>query len=99
MPVPSAGGTRRLGETVNAGRVSTRRPRSQAEPSSGDHAQLGPAWPGLLARPESARPSAYGRPAEVVVHRNRLMLKPITLSPAMHKGMRLYPDHLDNPYA
>lgn len=36
---------------------------------------------GLLARPESARQSAYGRRAEVVVHRNRLMLKPITLLP------------------
>jgi CubicO group peptidase (beta-lactamase class C family) len=39
-----------------------------------------------------------GAGAEVVVERNRLMLKPMTPLPAMRRGMRLYPDDLDDPY-
>lgn len=39
-----------------------------------------------------------GAGAEVVVHRNQLMLKPITPLPSMRKGMRLYPDDSKDPY-
>jgi hypothetical protein len=62
MPVPSAAGTRRLGETVKAGRVSRRRPRSQAEPSSGDRAQLGPAWPGPASSSRICSPKCLRAP-------------------------------------
>jgi hypothetical protein len=39
-----------------------------------------------------------GAGIEVVVHRNQLMLKPLTPLPAMRKGMRLYPDDPEDPY-
>ena len=34
----------------------------------------------------------FGAGAEVTVHGGHLMLKPLTLVPAMRRGMRLYPD-------
>lgn len=39
-----------------------------------------------------------GAGVEVVVHRNHLMLKPLTPLPALRKGMRLYPDDPQDPY-
>jgi CubicO group peptidase (beta-lactamase class C family) len=39
-----------------------------------------------------------GAGAQVAVHRNQLMLKPITPLPAMRKGMRLHPDDPADPY-
>lgn len=39
-----------------------------------------------------------GAGVEVAVHRNQLMMKPLTPVPAMRKGMRLYPDNPDDPY-
>jgi hypothetical protein len=40
-----------------------------------------------------------GAGVEVVVHRNQLLMKPLTPVPAMRKGMRLHPDNPDDPYA
>jgi CubicO group peptidase (beta-lactamase class C family) len=39
-----------------------------------------------------------GAGVEVVVHRNQLIMKPLTPLPAMRKGMRLHPDDPDDPY-
>jgi CubicO group peptidase (beta-lactamase class C family) len=40
-----------------------------------------------------------GAGAEVVIEHRGLLLKPLTPVPAMRKGMRLYPDDPDDPYA
>jgi CubicO group peptidase (beta-lactamase class C family) len=40
-----------------------------------------------------------GAGIEVIVHRNQLMMKPLTPIPATRKGMRLHPDNADDPYA
>jgi CubicO group peptidase (beta-lactamase class C family) len=40
-----------------------------------------------------------GAGVEVAIHRNQLMMKPLTPVPAMRKGMRLCPDNPDDPYA
>ncbi|MET4588502.1 serine hydrolase domain-containing protein [Arthrobacter sp. 754] len=40
-----------------------------------------------------------GAGVEVVVHRNQLLMKPLTPVPAMRNGMRLHPDNPDDPYA
>lgn len=39
-----------------------------------------------------------GAGVEIVVHRNQLIMKPLTPLPAMRKGMRLHPDDPDDPY-
>jgi hypothetical protein len=39
----------------------------------------------------------FGAGVEVTVHRSHLMLEPLTPIPAMHRGMRLYPDDPGDP--
>jgi len=42
--------------------------------------------------------AVVGAGVEIVVHRNQLIMKPLTPLPAMRKGMRLHPDDPDDPY-
>lgn len=42
--------------------------------------------------------AVFGAGAEVVVRDGQLLLKPLTPVPAMWRGMRLHPDHPDDPW-